>query len=110
MKTRACVSMRCAQPCRRKGGPMDVEVAREPAEPAVWCASELTFRAVAGLPRIEPGDDLGQLLCDALERAQLRPAACDVLVITSKVVAKAEDRYVDVSLVEPSAEAQRVAA
>ena len=63
---------------------MDVEVAREPAEPAVWCASELTFRAVAGLPRIEPGDDLGQLLCAALERAALRPEACDVLVITSK--------------------------
>ena len=36
---------------------MDVEVAREPADtPGVWCATELTFRAIDGLPRIEPGD------------------------------------------------------
>jgi coenzyme F420-0:L-glutamate ligase/coenzyme F420-1:gamma-L-glutamate ligase len=85
---------------------MDVEVARETG---VWCATELTFRAIDGLPRIEPGDDLAQLLCAALERASLPPRDSDVLVITSKVVAKAEDRYVDLSLVQPTAEARRVA-
>jgi coenzyme F420-0:L-glutamate ligase/coenzyme F420-1:gamma-L-glutamate ligase len=85
---------------------MDVEVAREPA---IWCAAELTFRAIDGLPHVQPGDDLAQLLCAALGRAELSLRDSDVLVITSKVVAKAEDRYVDLSLVQPSAEARRVA-
>jgi coenzyme F420-0:L-glutamate ligase/coenzyme F420-1:gamma-L-glutamate ligase len=88
---------------------MDGEVAREPAHEGVTCASELTFRAITGLPRIEPGDDLALQLCEALERMQLVLRECDVLIVTSKVVAKAENRYVDLRQVEPSSEALALA-
>lgn len=89
---------------------MDGEVAREPAQhEGVACASELTFRAITGLPRIEPGDDLALLLCEALTRMQLELRECDVLVVTSKIVAKAENRFVDLRGVEPSAAARELA-
>jgi coenzyme F420-0:L-glutamate ligase/coenzyme F420-1:gamma-L-glutamate ligase len=49
---------------------------------------------VPGLPEIEQGDDLAAILGDALERAGLRPEDGDVLVVTQKVVSKAEGRVV----------------
>ena len=44
-----------------------------------------------GIPEVEPGDDLGALLADALERAGGLEAG-DVLVVSQKVVSKAEGR------------------
>jgi coenzyme F420-0:L-glutamate ligase / coenzyme F420-1:gamma-L-glutamate ligase len=88
---------------------MDGEVAHEPVTPTLSCAAELSFRALAGLPNIAPGDDLAALIGRALELDGGRLHDCDVLVVTSKVVAKAEDRYVDLSRVEPSAEARALA-
>jgi coenzyme F420-0:L-glutamate ligase / coenzyme F420-1:gamma-L-glutamate ligase len=49
---------------------------------------------VPGIPEIEGGDDLAALLADALERAGLRPREGDVVVVTQKVVSKAEGRVV----------------
>jgi coenzyme F420-0:L-glutamate ligase/coenzyme F420-1:gamma-L-glutamate ligase len=43
---------------------------------------------VPGLPEIEPGDDLPALLVEAL--SPLAPRAGDILVVTHKVVSKAE--------------------
>jgi coenzyme F420-0:L-glutamate ligase/coenzyme F420-1:gamma-L-glutamate ligase len=88
---------------------MNGEVAQQPVT-AVTCASELTFRVIEGLPRIEPGADLAALLCNALEASRLQPRDCDVVVVTSKIVAKAENRYVDLSSVQPSARALELAA
>jgi coenzyme F420-0:L-glutamate ligase/coenzyme F420-1:gamma-L-glutamate ligase len=60
-----------------------------------------------GIPEIGPGDDLPALLCDALERTAtalpLRPD--DVLVVTQKIVSKAEGSVVDLRAVEPRPEA-----
>ncbi|MCU0483979.1 MAG: coenzyme F420-0:L-glutamate ligase [Chloroflexi bacterium] len=65
-----------------------------------------------GIPEVEPGDDLGALLGDALARTDgvlpLRPD--DVLVVTSKIVAKAEAAFVDLHGVEPRPEALEFAA
>ena len=44
-----------------------------------------------GIPEVRPGDDLAALLCDALERAG-GPAEGDVVVVSQKVVSKAEGR------------------
>ena len=46
---------------------------------------------VAGLPEVSPGDDLAGMLAEAADLAD-----GDVLVVTQKVVSKAEDRLVDV--------------
>ncbi len=47
---------------------------------------------VRGLPEVRPGDDLAELLAPALAELGLR--AGDVLVVTQKVVSKAEGRLV----------------
>jgi len=63
--------------------------------------------ALAGLPEVRPGDDLAAMIGDALEATAgvlpLRPD--DVLVVTQKVVSKAEGAVVDLTTVEPRPEA-----
>ena len=52
--------------------------------------SEITVRGVAGLPEVSAGDDLGALIADAA--GDLRDG--DIVVVTSKIVSKAEGRTV----------------
>ena len=47
--------------------------------------------AVAGLPEVRPGDDLAALVAGAVDLVD-----GDVVVVTQKVVSKAEDRLVDI--------------
>jgi coenzyme F420-0:L-glutamate ligase / coenzyme F420-1:gamma-L-glutamate ligase len=63
--------------------------------------------ALAGLPEIREGDDLATLIGDALAAtpAVLPLVAGDVLVVTQKVVSKAEGAVVDLRTVEPRPEA-----
>ena len=56
---------------------------------------------VHGLPIIKPGDDLPVMLARAIE--PLAPCGGDVLVVTSKIVSKAEGRFVRLSSVTPTA-------
>jgi coenzyme F420-0:L-glutamate ligase/coenzyme F420-1:gamma-L-glutamate ligase len=63
---------------------------------------------LTGLPLIQPGDDLAQLLGEAIARAGgLRDR--DVLVIAQKIVSKAEGRYVDLDRITPSPRALEIA-
>ena len=62
------------------------------------------------MPLVRPGDDLAQLIRDALARAGLTLAAGDVLVVAQKIVSKAEGRLVRLDTVEPSDKARRLAA
>jgi len=56
-----------------------------------------------GLPEIRQGDDLGALLLNAAERAPVEGLRDgDVLVVTHKIVAKAEGCSIDLRTVEPS--------
>lgn len=57
---------------------------------------------VAGLPEIQPGDDLTRLLVGACERDDILIVDDDVVVFTQKVVSKAEGCIVSLSGVEPS--------
>ncbi len=63
--------------------------------------SAFTAVALPGIPIIQPGDDLAQIILEALARAGLSLESGDVLVITSKIVSKAEGRFVDLNTVEP---------
>jgi coenzyme F420-0:L-glutamate ligase/coenzyme F420-1:gamma-L-glutamate ligase len=65
---------------------------------------------VPGIPLVKTGDDLAGLIEAALERAGLGLEDGDVLVITSKIVSKAEGRWVDLDTVAPGDEARQVAA
>lgn len=73
-------------------------------------SSELRVVGIAGIPEVLPGDDLAALILDAAGRQGIEIATGDVLVVTQKVVSKAEGRLVRLSSVEPSDFAWRVAA
>ena len=63
-----------------------------------------------GLPEVHAGDDLALLLLDAGARAPVHGVRDgDVLVVTHKVVAKAEGCIVDLRTVEPSDFARTIA-
>jgi coenzyme F420-0:L-glutamate ligase/coenzyme F420-1:gamma-L-glutamate ligase len=73
------------------------------AHPAV------TLTAIPGIPDIRPGDDVAAILADAMVAAGLAPGDGDVLVVTHKIVSKAEDRYRDLAQVTPSQRARELA-
>jgi coenzyme F420-0:L-glutamate ligase/coenzyme F420-1:gamma-L-glutamate ligase len=60
-----------------------------------------------GVPEVRSGDDLGRLLGDAIERTPraLPLGEEDVLVVTQKIVSKAEGAIVDLGTVDPRPEA-----
>ena len=63
--------------------------------PAEAARVRRSLDASTGSPRSVPGDDLAALIGDALERTPGRPAAAgdDVLVVTQKIVSKAEGAH-----------------
>jgi coenzyme F420-0:L-glutamate ligase / coenzyme F420-1:gamma-L-glutamate ligase len=70
---------------------------------------ELSVTALTGLPEVVPGADLAGLLSAALERQGLVPRRHDILVVTQKIVSKAEGRYLDLQALEPSQRAEALA-
>ena len=70
----------------------------------------VTMTALSGIPAIHPGDDLAAILAEALGTTGLTPRDGDVLVVTHKIVSKAEDRYRNLDDVTPSARALELAA
>lgn len=70
-----------------------------------------TVLAVPGVPEVRAGDDLGQLLHDALVRSGISLAPGDVVVVASKILAKADGLRVHTSRDEAiAAETVRVVA
>jgi coenzyme F420-0:L-glutamate ligase/coenzyme F420-1:gamma-L-glutamate ligase len=65
--------------------------------------------ALPGIPLIASGMDLSAVLLDALAQAGRALTHGDVVVVTSKIVSKAEGRSVRLNDVQPSAEALRLA-
>ena len=60
---------------------------------------------VSGIPEVELGDDLGELIAAALGAAGIGLTDDDVVVVTQKVVSKAEGRVVDLVSVDPRPQA-----
>jgi coenzyme F420-0:L-glutamate ligase/coenzyme F420-1:gamma-L-glutamate ligase len=79
----------------------------EAGEPTATDDGRLEVIALGGIPEIQPGDDLADELGDALERTvDLLPLRSDdVLVVTQKIVSKAEGAIVDLTAIEPGPEA-----
>lgn len=73
-------------------------------------AARIELIALDDFPRVEPGDDLARLLADALAANAIELQPGDVLVLAQKIVSKAEDCYVSLAEVTPSAEALDLAA
>ncbi|MEN9822524.1 MAG: coenzyme F420-0:L-glutamate ligase [Actinomycetota bacterium] len=64
--------------------------------------SGLSIHGLGGLPEIVPGTDLARAFLDAADAQGTPLLDGDVLVVTSKIVSKAEGRVVELSDVQPS--------
>ncbi|MBI3325216.1 MAG: coenzyme F420-0:L-glutamate ligase, partial [Nitrospinae bacterium] len=73
-------------------------------------AREVRIIGLEGLPTITPGMDLAEVITAAVQVQRIVFESGDVLVVTQKIVSKAEGRLIDVHTVEPSAFARQIAA
>lgn len=76
----------------------------------IQVAARLEAIALPGIPIVQPGDPLAALIAEALTRAELKLRDGDVIVVASKLVSRAESRFVDLEEIQPSARAVEVAA
>jgi coenzyme F420-0:L-glutamate ligase / coenzyme F420-1:gamma-L-glutamate ligase len=72
-------------------------------------ASEVRIIGLQGLPNITPGMDLAQLIVEATQAQELTFTGGDILVVTQKIVSKAEGQLVELHTVTPSPFAVQVA-
>jgi len=70
---------------------------------------ELRVIGVGGLPEVSRGDDLSALIAEAASRQGTPLEVGDVVVVTQKIVSKAEGRVVALADVEPGPEAATLA-
>jgi coenzyme F420-0:L-glutamate ligase/coenzyme F420-1:gamma-L-glutamate ligase len=62
-----------------------------------------------GMSEVQPGSDLARAVLDGVAASGLRLQDGDILVVTHKIVSKAEGRLVDLRTIEPSALATSLA-
>jgi len=74
---------------------------REPATGDFQVGSELVVRAVSGVPTVERGDDLYEVVASTFDRAEIELRGGDVVVLASKVVSRAEGCFVDLGTITP---------
>ena len=73
-------------------------------------AAEVRIIGLEGIPEVRPGDDLTALILQPAADQGLSLQDGDILVVTQKVVSKAEGRIVDLESVEPGPFALQIAA
>jgi len=71
--------------------------------------ASLQLIAVPGIPMVQPGDDLADLIVEGMATAGLTLQDHDVVVIAQKIVSKAEGRFVDLTTIVPSPRAEAIA-
>jgi coenzyme F420-0:L-glutamate ligase/coenzyme F420-1:gamma-L-glutamate ligase len=71
--------------------------------------AEIRLLGLDGIPEVVPGDDLAGMIGDAIERSGHGLTADDILVVTHKIVSKAEGRLVDLRTITPSTLATSIA-
>jgi coenzyme F420-0:L-glutamate ligase/coenzyme F420-1:gamma-L-glutamate ligase len=85
-----------AQPSDASEGALETSTYTEAPEPS----EELRVLPVNGIPEVQPGDDLADLISQAAGDGMIEDG--DVVVVTHKVVSKAEGRLVDLRGIQPS--------
>lgn len=69
----------------------------------------LTFTPLPQMPLIYPGDNLAEMLLSSMQSARITLEDSDILVVTQKIVSKAEGRLVNLETVTPSKESLELA-
>jgi coenzyme F420-0:L-glutamate ligase / coenzyme F420-1:gamma-L-glutamate ligase len=70
----------------------------------------LTLTAIEGIPMVQNGDNVAELVVRALDKMGLELHDGDILTICQKIVSKSEGRLVDLKTIEPSHLARNFAA
>jgi coenzyme F420-0:L-glutamate ligase/coenzyme F420-1:gamma-L-glutamate ligase len=63
---------------------------------------ELKVFGVTNLPEVSEGDDLTKLIIESLEKQGTQLENKDIVIVTSKIVSKAEGRLVALKEIQPS--------
>jgi coenzyme F420-0:L-glutamate ligase / coenzyme F420-1:gamma-L-glutamate ligase len=69
----------------------------------------IALHPLSAIGEVEPGDDLARLLAGALNATGLVPLQTDVLMVTQKIVSKAEGRFVELASITPGPRAIELA-
>jgi len=81
---------------------------RDRASGDLRVGSELQVRAIPGVPTIDPGDDLFEVIVSSLAGVEIELVDGDVVVIASKIVSRAEGCFVDLGGITPSDAARQL--
>ena len=71
--------------------------------------NRINIFALDGVPLVKPGDDLVEIIKDALIVSNERLQDDDIVVIAQKIISKAEGRIVSLNSVKPSPQAEALA-
>jgi coenzyme F420-0:L-glutamate ligase/coenzyme F420-1:gamma-L-glutamate ligase len=83
---------------------------RRPLHVEMLVIPRVQIIGVTGIPEVHPGDSLGDLIVEASTAQGTTLESGDIVVVTQKIVSKAEGRLVDLRDIEPSAFARQFAA
>jgi coenzyme F420-0:L-glutamate ligase/coenzyme F420-1:gamma-L-glutamate ligase len=70
--------------------------------PIPW---EIRIAPVKGIKRIEPGDQLGEIIANAIQGNSFELMDDDIVVVTQKIVSKSEGRLVKLDGIKPTVKA-----
>jgi coenzyme F420-0:L-glutamate ligase/coenzyme F420-1:gamma-L-glutamate ligase len=71
--------------------------------------TEVRVIGLSSIPLITKGDDLGKIICNAADRQGLSLKDGDIIVVTQKIVSKAEGRVYKLINIQPSPLARKIA-
>jgi len=72
--------------------------------------NEIRIFPLSGVPEVKAGDDVAQIIADAIQKRSWSIEQGDVFVVAQKIISKAEGRIVSLAEVDPSVRASEWAA
>ncbi|MCJ7518379.1 MAG: coenzyme F420-0:L-glutamate ligase, partial [Anaerolineaceae bacterium] len=67
--------------------------------------SDLNFKQLEGIPLIQEGDNIAEILHYSIKKRKIHIVNGDILAVTSKIISKAEGRLINLKEVQPSRKA-----
>ena len=84
---------------------MHIQVLRSQATNKRSIISSINLIALETLPLIQPGQDVSKEIINAINSESISIDDGDVIAIAQKIISKSENRYLDISQLDPSEEA-----
>ena len=72
--------------------------------------AKLELTALPGIPMVQPGDDIGQLIADSIARTSIILKPQDLLVVAQNIISKSEGRVIALDKIKPRPDAREWAA